>query len=116
MKKLILAAACAAFATASFAQVDTTKAQTQPPVQTQPSQSDKMRNDNMQGWTRVESADVPTTLRQSLSADNQYRGWETGTVYRNEAGDIYSLRTSGEKGKTYYFDKNGKAVKKPNDK
>ncbi len=117
MKKLILVTACAAFAAASYAQTptqDTTKSKSQS------QQTDQLRNrstedqGDMKGWMRVESANIPANLRQTLS-NGQYSGWESGTIYRNETGDTYSLRTgTGTSQKTYYFDKNGKATKKPN--
>ena len=119
MKKLILIASCAAFfAVTSYAQTDTTKVSTQPTLQTPtqtPTQSDKLRNDqgDMKGWMKVNSADVPANLKTTLSGTT-YQGWETGTIYKNEAGDMYTLRTSGNSPKTYYFDKNGKATTKPN--
>ena len=65
----------------------------------------------MKGWTKVESTDVPSNLRTTLNG-SQYSGWESGTIYKNEAGD-YQLRTTGSNAKVYYFDKNGKATTKP---
>ncbi|MEJ0029901.1 MAG: hypothetical protein WDO15_05835 [Bacteroidota bacterium] len=113
MKKLILITSCVAlFAVASYAQ-DTTK--TKPSQQ----QSDQIRKDNMKGWTQVQSTEVPANLRTTLSG-TQYSGWEMGTIYKNESGE-YRLNTTsgtsgaaGTNGKTYYFDKNGKATTKPN--
>jgi hypothetical protein len=117
MKKLILiTTGVVMFSVASFAQVDSTKrdkTQTQP-TQQQP-QSDQMRNtDDFKGWTTVQSTDVPANLRTTLG-DNKYKGWESGTIYRNQAGDAYALRTTGANPQTYYFDKNGKATRKPHD-
>lgn len=110
MKKLILISACALFAATSFAQQDTTKTQTPQPTQ-QP--SNQIREDkDLQGWTRVQTTDVPASLRTTLGG-TQYTGWESGTVYMNQSGDTYALRTSGNNAKTYYFDSNGKATKKP---
>lgn len=112
MKKLILITSCVVlFAATSFAQTDTTK------VQDKTKQSsDQIRStdhQDMKGWTRVETANIPANLRTTLN-DAQYKGWETGTLYTNEAGDMYTLKTTGATPKMYYFDKNGKAVKKPN--
>lgn len=77
-----------------------------------------MRNSDdqdMRGWTRIQGNDIPANLRQTLSGE-QYTGWEGGTIYRNQAGDTYSYRTSDKNSpKTYYFDKNGKATKRPHD-
>jgi hypothetical protein len=117
MKKLILITSCVAlFAATSFAQ-DTTKTRSrqsqsqQEPQQKQ--QSNQMRNEDMKGWTKVQTTDVPSSLRTTLNG-SQYSGWESGTIYRNEAGDTYQLRTSGNNPKTYYFDRNGKPTTKPN--
>jgi len=103
MKKLILITSCVVlFAATSFAQQDTTK------TKDKTKQSDQIRTNpeqDLKGWTRVESTEVPANLRETLSG-TQYSGWETGTVYRNEAGDMYSLRTSDRNNpKIYYFAK-----------
>jgi len=117
MKKLILITSCVAlFAATSYAQ-DTTRTKSresqsqQNPQQKQ--QSDQMRNDDMKGWTKVQSSEVPEQLRTTLSS-SQYTGWESGTIYRDKDGDKYRLTTTGNNPKTYYFDKNGKATTKPN--
>jgi hypothetical protein len=119
MKKLILITSCVAlFAVASYAQSDTTRTKsssTQSQAQQRPQdkqQSDQMRNEDMRGWTKVQSTDVPSNLRTTLNG-SQYSGWESGDVYKNESGE-YRVTTSGANGKTYYFDKNGKATTKPN--
>ena len=113
MKKLILITSCVAlFAATSFAQ-DTTKTRTQQQPQQQKESNQMRKDENMKGWTKVESTDVPSNLRTTLSG-SQYSGWESGTIYRNEAGDTYRLQTSGNNPKTYYFDRNGKATTKPN--
>lgn len=111
MKKLMFIAACFVFfgAGTAFAQQDTTRRTT--PTQTTP--SDRMRDD-MTGWTKVEASDVPEQIRTTLN-DNKYKGWESGTIYKNQAGDTYSLQTADGK-KTYYFDRNGKMTKRPNDR
>ncbi|MEI9918471.1 MAG: hypothetical protein WDO14_06685 [Bacteroidota bacterium] len=113
MKKLILITSCVAlFAVTTYAQTDTTKSKTQTQPQPTTQQSDELRKDqDMKGWTKVQSSEVPANLRTTLNG-TEYSGWETGTVYRNEAGDSYQLRTSGNTPKTYYFDKNGKATKR----
>ena len=112
MKKLILITSCVAlFAVASYAQ-DTTK--TKPANDKQ--QSDQIRKDDMKGWTKVQTSDVPANLRTTLSG-TQYTGWESGNIYKNESGEYRVTTTTGANGatgKTYYFDKNGKATMKPN--
>jgi hypothetical protein len=115
MKKLILITVCCAlFTVATYAQ-DTTRTKTK-------QSSDQLKKDrsnseqDLKGWTRLNTTDVPTPLRETLTA-TEYSGWEDGTLYRNEAGDLYTLRTNDKNNpKTYYFDKNGKVTKRPNNK
>ena len=110
MKRLMFIAACCVFfgAGTAYAQQDTTKKQT--PTQVP---SDKMRDD-MTGWTKVEASEVPSQLRTTLS-ESKYKGWENGTVYKNQNGDVYSLQIGEGAGrKTHYFDKDGKMTKRPN--
>ncbi len=119
MKRIILIGACAMFlgATASFAQTqDTTRTRTKD-TQTQ---SDQLKNrshdQELKGWAPVNSTDVPASLRSTLGG-SQYMGWDAdgAKLYKNEAGDMYTLRMGDMTNqKIYYFDKNGKAVKKPN--
>lgn len=117
MKKLILITSCVVLLGATaFAQADTTRTQT--PTTQQPTQSDQLKkgDDEFRGWTRVQAADVPTSLRTTFG-EEKYKGWESGTVYMNEKGDTYALRTNSGTNSTptvYYFDKNGKVSKKPN--
>lgn len=67
------------------------------------------------GWTTVNSSDIPAGLRTTLSG-SQYSGWENATIYRNDKDNGYRVRIGTQNPKTYYFDKNGKAVTKPNQK
>ncbi|HMJ70393.1 MAG TPA: hypothetical protein VK508_15920 [Cyclobacteriaceae bacterium] len=119
MKRLILAAACFALigAGTAMAQQDTTKTKTTPTQTPTQTPSDRMKDD-MKGWSTVQTTEVPATLRQTLSG-TQYQGWESGSVYKNPAGDTYSVqimdKTSNTQ-KTYYFDKNGKVTKRPNER
>jgi len=62
------------------------------------------------GWTRVEDRDVPSSLRTTLG-ESKYKGWERTGVYKNESGDRYQVRIGEASPTTYYFDKEGKAVK-----
>lgn len=119
MKRLTLTLACALMigASATFAQ-DSTRTKSQTPAQTptqQPSQSsDQMRKDDMKGWTTVQSSEVPGSLRTTLGG-SQYSGWDNGgTIYKNEAGEYRLNMGSGTSQKSYYFDKNGKAISRPN--
>jgi hypothetical protein len=124
MKKLMLVVAGALFigGVASYAQ-DTTSVykQKQQMDQTKPKTTDSKDNtmksgqdmkgdQGMKGWTRVDQADIPASLRATLSS-SQYSGWEKSSVYVNQAGDRYSLRLGDAASpKTYYFDKTGKPV------
>jgi hypothetical protein len=64
---------------------------------------------DMKGWTKVNSSDIPASLRQTLSG-SQYIGWEKSNVYVSPSGERYSVRIGTTSPKTYYFDKNGKAI------
>jgi Ni/Co efflux regulator RcnB len=112
MKKLMLVAVCAAFIGVGTASAQDTTKTKQTPTQ-QPSNQLK---DDMKGWTMVTAAEVPESLRTTL-ANNQYKGWESGTVYKNQAGDTYAVQIgAGTEKKVHYFDKNGKVTKRPNDR
>jgi hypothetical protein len=124
MKKLMLIAAGALLAggAASYAQ-DTTgtyrqkQQMDQTKTQTTDQKSHTMKNDQdmkgdmgMKGWTRVNSADIPASLRSTLNS-SQYSGWEKSSVYVNQAGDRYSVRLGDASSpRMYYFDKTGKPV------
>ena len=118
MKRIILTLACASiFGVGATLAQDTTKVQNpQTPVQQPTQSSDQLRTDDMKGWTQVQTSDIPSPLRTTLGG-TQYNGWDqSGTVYKNANGD-YSLRMGvGATQKSYYFDKNGKAISKPKTK
>jgi hypothetical protein len=42
----------------------------------------------------------------------QYQGWETGNIYRNQTGDVYTVEITGDdrQVKTYKFDATGKPI------
>ena len=57
--------------------------------------------------------DVPASLRGTL-ADDQYKGWENSTLYRNRKTNEYMVEIrDGSNAKVYYFDKDGKAINTP---
>jgi hypothetical protein len=71
---------------------------------------DMKGDQSLKGWTKVNSADIPASLRSTLSS-SQYSGWEKSSIYVNQAGDRYSLRLGDAASpKTFYFDKSGKPV------
>jgi len=54
--------------------------------------------------------EVPVSLRTTLS-DKKYVGWEKSTIYRNRTTNEYLVEIKdGTDVKTYYFDKDGKAI------
>jgi hypothetical protein len=127
MKKLMLIVAGALFigGVASYAQ-DTTGTyrskqqidQTSTRTTTTTDQKDHsmksgqdMKSDqSMKGWTKVNSSDIPASLRSTLGG-SQYSGWEKSSVYVNQAGDRYSVRLGDASSpRTYYFDRTGKPV------
>jgi hypothetical protein len=63
----------------------------------------------------ITSSEIPESLRSSLS-DDKYKGWEKSTIYRNRSTNEYLIEIQdGDNVKTYYFDKNGKAMVLDND-
>jgi hypothetical protein len=57
----------------------------------------------------VTSSEIPASLRVTL-ADDQYKGWENSTIYRNRTTNDYMIEIrDGSDSKVYYFDKDGKA-------
>lgn len=122
MKKIMIMATGALLFAASttFAQQDTTRRQQSQPrqQQTQPTNPTGIRptdDNDMQGWSRVNTADIPATLRTTLG-DSKYEGWESSTIYRNDRDNTYRIAITDDNNKstTYYFDRNGKATNKPN--
>jgi hypothetical protein len=124
MKKLMLIVAGALFigGIASYAQdttgtykskqqMDQTKTQTYDKSDHSMKSGQDMKGDqSMKGWTKVNPADIPPSLRTTLNS-SLYSGWEKSSVYVNQAGDRYSLRLGDASSpKTYYFDKSGKPV------
>jgi hypothetical protein len=65
---------------------------------------------NPQDKVMITTSEVPVSLRATLS-DKQYEGWEKSTIYRNRSTNEYLVEIrDGSDVKTYYFDKNGKAI------
>jgi len=123
MKKLMLIVAGVLFigGVTSYAQdttgtykskqkMDQTKTKTDQGDHSMKSGQDMKGDQSMKGWTKVNSADIPASLRSTLSG-SQYSGWEKSSVYVNQAGDRYSLNLGDAASpRTFYFDKNGKPV------
>jgi hypothetical protein len=112
--KLILATTMATAVFAVNAQ-DTTKLTTPQPVQqdqTAPqNQVQKDRANFKKDMIVIPSAEVPASLRSTLQG-SQYKGWEKGTIYRNQSSDMFMVEMrDGNETRIYRFDQNGKAVK-----
>lgn len=78
-------------------------------------QTQQDMDQDMEGWTAVNKTDTPTGLRTTLS-ESRYSGWENSTIYRNDRDNGYRVRIGRENPKTYYFDRDGKLVTKPDHK
>ncbi|HET6541970.1 MAG TPA: hypothetical protein VFG46_15880 [Chryseolinea sp.] len=113
--KLILASTMVIAAFAANAQ-DTTKLKVPPPPvqqdQTAPqNQAQKDQANFKKDMIVIPSAQVPASLRSTLQA-SQYKGWESGTIYRNQTSDMFMVEMrDGNQTKIYRFDQNGKAIK-----
>ena len=123
--KFLLASAMVIGAMAANAQ-DTTKLVTPPPPvpqdQTAPQnlpQQDQPQQDQVQqdqanfkkDMVVIQPTEVPASLRSTLQG-SQYKGWESGTIYRNQSSDMFMVEMrDGNQTKIYRFDQNGKAVK-----
>jgi hypothetical protein len=113
--KLILASSMVIVSFAANAQ-DTTKLtpprpsvqqdQTAPQNQTQKDQANFKKD-----MIIIPAAEVPASLRSTLQG-SQYKGWENGTIYRNQTSDMFMVEMrDGNQTRIYRFDQNGKAIK-----
>ena len=94
---------------------DTTKLDPSPPVQQdQTSPQNQVQKDQAnfkKDMIVIPSAQVPASLRSTLQG-SQYKGWENGTIYRNQTSDMFMVEMrDGNQTKIYRFDQNGKAIK-----
>jgi hypothetical protein len=112
--KLILASALVIGAVAVNAQ-DSTNVTPQPqleqpaPQQQDPAQQPEM--DYKKDMVVVPAAEIPASLRSTLQG-SEYKGWESGTIYRNQASDMFIVETrEGDKTTIHRFDKDGNAIK-----
>lgn len=112
--KILLATTAMIAAFAAQAQ-DSTKLTTPPPVkqdQTAPqNQIQKDQANFKKDMIVIPSAEVPASLRSTLQG-SQYKGWESGTIYRNQSSDMFMVEMrDGNQTRIYRFDQNGKAIK-----
>jgi len=95
---------------------DTTKLVPPPPTiqQDQTTRQDQVQKDQAnfkKDMIVIPSADVPASLRSTLQGA-LYKGWENGTIYRNQTSDMFMVEMrDGNQTRIYRFDQNGKAIK-----
>jgi hypothetical protein len=89
----------------------TTGSTTQTGSGLQTTSGDQMSNEwNKEDRVVITTNELPSALLISLG-DPKYRGWENSTVYRNRKNNQYMIEIrDGSDTRTYYFDKDGKAV------
>jgi len=59
----------------------------------------------------IQPSEIPASLRNTLQG-SQYKGWESGVIYRNQNSDMYMVEMrDGNQTSIYRFDQNGKAIK-----
>lgn len=55
--------------------------------------------------------DIPSSLRVTLDEDDQYKGWQNSTLYKNRSTGEYMIEVrDGSNTKVFYFDKDGKVI------
>lgn len=113
--KLLLASGMIAGALVANAQDSTNVTTPTPPVQQdQTTPQDQTQQDQMnfkKDMVVIQSSEVPASLRSTLQGD-QYKGWESGTIYRTQNSDMFIVEMrDGDKTRMYRFDQNGKAIK-----
>jgi Ni/Co efflux regulator RcnB len=113
--ELILASAMVIGAIGAHAQ-DSTNVTTPPEVpqqeQTVPQdQTQQEPSDFRKDMVVIPSSEVPASLRSTLQGE-QYKGWERGTIYRNQNSDMFIVEMrNGDNTRMYRFDQNGKPIK-----
>ena len=60
---------------------------------------------------KITADDLPAAVKSTLQGA-QYKGWETGNLFRNSTGEAYIVEITGDdrQVKTYKFDANGKPI------
>jgi hypothetical protein len=105
MKKIIMIIAGAfclsAFAVEAQAQDGPKKDTTS--IQPSPSYRDDM--------VKITADDLPEAVKSTLQGA-QYKGWDTGNIFRNPTGDEYVVEITGDdrQVKKYKFDSNGRPI------
>jgi len=102
-KSILILAAALCLSGAAMAQATQPTDSTGTQVTQTPDQNQNYKKDML----KVKSNEVPASLKTTLQG-TEYKGWETGTIYRNQNSDMYLLE--GKDGKTYRFDAQGKKI------
>src|SRR6186997_396965 len=111
--KLILASIMIAGSVGAYAQDSTTISIPPPPIppQDQTTPANQVREDQMnfkRNMVIIQPSDVPASLRKTLQS-SQYKGWESGVIYRNQTSDMFMVEMrEGNQTRLYRFDQNGK--------
>jgi hypothetical protein len=110
MKKVMLTLAGMLFISLVAVNAQDSTRTTQPSV-SQPSTTQQPSQDYQQrDMVKVKSNEVPASLRSTLQG-SEYKGWESGTIYRSKSNDNYTVEIGeGTTKKTYRFDKSGKRI------
>lgn len=61
---------------------------------------------------RITSKQIPAAVIRTLESDIQYEGWETATIYKNKAGNVFTVEIrNGDTTRTFRFDAAGRPGK-----
>jgi hypothetical protein len=87
---------------------DSTSSITQPAVPGQQAPEQHAETTfNDENSVKLQLEEVPPVLRKALEAE-EYRGWESGNIYRNIQTNEFKVEIiEGQSKKEYFFDKNG---------
>ena len=105
MKKVILIIAAAACLSAFAINVQAQHGPKKDTTGIQPSQS--YRDD----MVKITADDLPAAVKATLQGA-QYKGWDSGNLFRNSTGETYIVEITGDdrQVKTYKFDATGKPI------
>lgn len=105
MKKVILIIAAAACLSAFAINVQAQDGPKKDTTGIQPSQS--YRDD----MVKITADDLPAAVKATLQGA-QYKGWDSGNLFRNSTGETYIVEITGDdrQVKTYKFDATGKPI------
>jgi len=97
-------------ATGSSTQTSSTTSEEGQGLQTTSSVDEASAEWNKEDRVVITTNELPSSLLITLG-DPKYRGWDNSTVYRNRKTNEYMIEIrDGSDTRTYYFDKDGKAV------